>query len=128
MIPTDWTPYHRVDDGELIGYLRPAPDTDGLVTPVTLFGHPLIDDIGEDFWAEEVLEGYGLSYLAERWDLDRGDGTTSRVVITECSPERLVVALAEFAQVIAPGGMDRRSEDWGQTWELPVPTDRLRPA
>ncbi len=123
MIPGDWTPYHRIDDGELIGYLKPAGDD--LYTPVTLFGHPLSDESGEDFWAEDVLEGYGLSYLADRWTLDRGDGTTSRVVITECGPDHMVVALAEFAQVIAPEGTDRSTEDWGQTWQLPVPTDRL---
>lgn len=126
MIPHDWTPYHRVDDGELVGYLRPAVDDPELVTPVTLFGHPLADEPGEDWWAEQVLEDLGLSYLADRWELVREDGTTSRVVISECSPERVVVALAEFAQVIAPDGVDRSAEDWGKQWTLPVPTDRLR--
>lgn len=128
MIPSDWTPYHRVDDGELIGYLQPSADDADLVTPVSLFGHPLADEPGEDWWAEQVLEDLGLSYLADRWELVREDGTTSRVVISECSPERVVVALAEFAQVIAPDGVDRSSEDWGKQWTLPVPTDRLRRA
>lgn len=128
MIPSDWTPYHRVDDGELIGYLQPAADDADLVIPVTLFGYPLADEPGEDWWAEQVLEDLGLSYLADRWELVREDGTTSRVVISECSPERVVVALAEFAQVIAPDGVDRSTEDWGKQWTLPVPTDRLRRA
>lgn len=128
MIPSDWTPYHRTDDGELIGYLQPSAADADLVVPVTLFGHPLADEPGEDWWAEQVLEDLGLSYLADRWELVREDGTTSRVVISECSPEQVVVALAEFAQVIAPDGVDRSTEDWGTTWTLPVPTDRLRPA
>jgi len=128
MIPNDWTPYHRIDDGELIGYLQPSAADAELVMPVTLFGHPLADEPGEDWWAEQLLEDLGLSYLAERWELLREDGTTSRVVISECSPEHVVVALAEFAQVIAPNGVDRSTEDWGKKWTLSVPTDRLRPA
>lgn len=123
MIPSDWTPYYRLDDGELIGYLRPETETPDAVTPVTLFGHPLADEPGEQWWAEQVLEDLGLSYLAERWELQRPDGGTSRVVITECSPDRVVVKLAEFAQVVGD-----IPDDLNQQWELSVPTDRLRPA
>lgn len=125
MIPSDWMPYRRAD-GELVGYLRPAGTDaagDPLVLPLTLFGHPLSDEAGEVWWAEDLLEQRGLSYLADRWALVDEDGEERRVVIIECSPERLVVALAEFAHVVG-----RPAENFGKQWVLPVPTDRLRPA
>lgn len=125
MIPNDWTPFHRVD-GELVGYLKPVgtdPAGDGLVLPMSLLGHPLSDEPGEVWWAEDLLETRGLSYLADRWVLTDDDGAPRTVVITECSPERVVVALAEFAHVVG-----RPAENFGKQWVLPVPTDRLRPS
>ena len=61
MIPQDWTPVHRPEDGELVGYLVPG---DAGSTPVTLFGHPLGGpaDAGE---AEALLLHRGLGVLAE---------------------------------------------------------------
>lgn len=120
MIPTTWIAHHR-DDGELIGYLTPVADDAYL--PVTLFGHPLADEPGEQWWAADELERHGLSYLAETWELLDDDGTWSRVLITECSPQTVVVANAEFAQVVG-----RPPADIGAPTRLPVPTDRLRPA
>ncbi|MFW6597828.1 hypothetical protein ACQBAU_17795 [Propionibacteriaceae bacterium Y2011] len=120
MIPADWIPYHRTDDDELIGYLQPTANGDLL--PVTLFGHPLADEGGEEWWAADVLEGLGLSYLADTWELRGDDGSWSRVVINECDRERIVVANADFAKLV-----DRPSEMYGDRVTLPVPTDRLRP-
>ena len=66
--------------------------------PVTVFGHPL-DEACEEWAAEQVLEEIGLSYLAEKWSLETPEGTV-RVVITEASPERLVLASADFHHVV----------------------------
>lgn len=96
MIPPTWLPYHRIDDGELLGYLVPE---DGAHRPVTVFGYPLDDPVDEPA-AESVLESVGLSYLADRWLLSLEDGGTVDVVIQEASPDRLVVASADFAQIV----------------------------
>lgn len=122
MIPANWIPYHRLDDDELIGYLAPAPEAgETLVRPVTLFGYPL-DEPCEPMWAEETLEERGLSYLAVEWLLTEDAGERA-VVINESSPDRLVVANADFAKA-----MDAPSEMIGTPIVLDVPTDRLRPA
>ncbi len=118
MIPSSWEPYHRDDDGELVGYLSAEPA--GLV-PRTLLGTPL-DEPLERFDAEQVLEEVGLSYLADPWVLTLDDGSQRRVVLVEVDAERAVVAGAAFAQVV---GAPR---DAGDQVELPLPTDRLRRA
>lgn len=122
MIPANWIPYHRLDDDELLGYLVPADEAGSeLVMPVTLFGFPL-GEPSEQMWAEEALEERGLSYLAEHWVLSEADGERT-VVINESSPDRVVVANADFAKSMgAPG------ELIGTPTVLGVPTDRLRPA
>lgn len=100
MIPATWLPYYRVDDGELLGYLVPE---DGAHRPVTVFGYPLDDPMDESA-AESVLESVGLSYLADKWLLALEDGETMDVIIQEASPDRLVVANADFAQVVGTIG------------------------
>ncbi len=118
MIPAAWEPYHRLDDGELVGYLRPVGD--GLV-PTTLLGTAL-DDALDRFGAEQVLEEVGLSYLADPWILSHDDGTEQRVLLVEVDAERAVLANADFAQVV---GAPR---DIGDRVEVDLPTDRLRRA
>src|SRR5665811_555539 len=61
MIPSTWTKYHRDDDGELLGYFVPEGERH---VPVTIFGYRL-GDAGDEYDAEQVLEGTGLSYLAD---------------------------------------------------------------
>lgn len=114
MIPETWTPHYRLDDGELLGYLRPADDD--LVVPVTVFGYPL-DEPCEPWAAENVLNDIGLSYLADHWTLQIPEGEI-RVVISEASPERLVVANADYHHVVgAP---------IGKPYTLRVPEDTHR--
>jgi hypothetical protein len=94
VIPEDWIPYHREEDGELVGYL--VPETDGLVRPATVFGYLLGPPTSRQD-AEQVLDSVGLSYLADRWLLrlpDRADPIAVRIV--EASPTRLVVQNADF--------------------------------
>jgi hypothetical protein len=119
LIPADWKPYHRFDDGELIGYL--VAEDDDLVVPLNLVGHP-VGEAMDQFSAEQTLEDAGLSYLAERWLLRRDDGSEQSVVIVEVDADHVVVTDAQFALVVG------RPADMTDTITLSVPTDRLRPA
>jgi hypothetical protein len=89
VIPADWEPYEREDDGEILGYLEPMGDD--LVRPVSLFGHPL-GDPSDRYDAAERFDGLGLRYLAEPWVLrleDRPDPI--RVRILEARPNRVTL-------------------------------------
>ncbi|HEY8590433.1 MAG TPA: hypothetical protein VIL55_12880 [Naasia sp.] len=86
MIPEDWTPVERDDDGELIGFLEPVADG---VRPVSPFGYPVGEPGGEDE-AIERLNELGLRYLAEPWILMR-EGTEHRVRFLEAGPARAVL-------------------------------------
>ena len=119
MIPATWSPYHRSDDGELIGYL--VEDEDDLVVPVNLVGHP-VGEAMDTYTAEQTLEDVGLTYLAEQWLLRQDDGTEKRVVIIEIDADHVVVGDAEFALVVG-----RPADMIGDRVTLAVPTDRLRP-
>jgi len=118
MIPDHWRRHHR-GDGELIGYL--APDEGDDVVPMTLLG-TVAGEPTDEWSAGQVLDDLGLSYLADRWVLVHEDGSEQRVVLVEVGPDRVVVANADFAQVV---GAPR---DIGEQIVLDVPTDRLRRA
>lgn len=120
MIPADWTP-HRRDDGELLGWIRPAgrPGGDVLWVAVDLLGR---EPAGGMEWldAERALDEIGLAYLAEPWMLDdaEADGVPTQVRFVEVTPERIVVKREDFGAVDAPG----------RRWELPWPVPaQLRP-
>lgn len=97
MIPVEWQPHHRPDDGELVGYLVP----DGaLAVPTTLIGTAL-GEAAEPAVAAAALDARGLSALDGVWwcrvpdtlpsgriSADTpGDGWRwRRVVIVESSP------------------------------------------
>ncbi len=115
MIPPDWEPFRRDEDGELVGYLV---TTDDLVTPMSLLGTAL-DTSADRFTAEQVLAATGLSYLADQWILRQPDGTEQRVVIVELDAARAVVTPADFALVVG------RPTDEGDAIEIAIPTDRL---
>ena len=114
MTPSGWTPFHRSDDDELLGYL--VADERG-TTPLTIFGFPLAAPSARPE-AEEVLRRRGLAVLADAWWLQDEDGSGFRVQILSAYPDRVMVARADFGFV---------SHD-SERRELPVPTgDRLRP-
>jgi hypothetical protein len=91
VIPSDWVPYRRPADAELVGYLR--RDAAG-TTPLNLFGHPLAEP-GEPARAVAVLEARGLASLAEAWWLGR-PGETVEVRILEAHPDRVQVVEAPY--------------------------------
>ena len=108
VIPTHWTPVHRPQDGEHVGYLSP----DGVparVVPRLLTGAPAGPSSGPDA-ARELLVRQGLALLDRRWwcrlPVPLRDGTPagspepdwewSAVVLIESSPAECRVRL-EFA-------------------------------
>jgi len=112
--PPHWTPFHRDEDGELLGYL--ATDEQG-TTPLTLFGYPLATASDEPA-AAEVLRRQGLAVLAEAWWLAEPGGGGFRVQILSATPDAVLVARADFGFV---------SHD-SERRRLAVPAgDRLRP-
>ncbi|HEY5820809.1 MAG TPA: hypothetical protein VIT20_02455 [Propionibacteriaceae bacterium] len=115
MIPTDWTPYVRESDGELLGYLV---EHDGVATPLTVFGYPLAGSSDRD-GAVEVLRTRGLTALAERWLLHTDDGREVSVLILAAYPDEVLVAQADYGFV---------SHD-SERFTVPVPAEgRLQPA
>jgi hypothetical protein len=78
VIPTHWTPVHRPQDGEHVGYLT-ADDEAHLLT-----GAPLSPD-GSD--AHEQLVSRGLRALDRRWWC-RLPGALPRGVLDAGTPER----------------------------------------
>lgn len=113
VIPAAWMP-HRRADGEVVGYVREAGDG---FQPMDLLGRPLAEP-GDWLAAEELLDQHSLAWLTEAFLLPL-DGADVRVRVTEITPERVRVKVDDFG-AIGPGEPRR--------WELPVPTDALRPA
>lgn len=95
----DWVEHRREDDGELVGFL--APTGDGF-TAMTVFGSSLADP-AERVDAERVLDTSGLSYLADRWQLQVDEGQRIEVEIVEASPEQVVVKNVDFSSGLAHG-------------------------
>ena len=109
MIPTDWHPVHRAEDGEHVGYLVPDGSPD-LVVPTSLVGTAL-GPAQVRATATAHLRARGLAALDRRWwcrlpapltdGTDAGrpeeDWTWSAVVLVEASPTGCRVRL-EFAE------------------------------
>lgn len=114
MVPEEWIA-HRREDGELVGWIRPAGDD---WVAVSLLGWDVSDAVG---WieAEEALEDLGLRWLAEVWTLERPDGQPLRVRIVDLRPGRVVVQTDDF------GAVDASVERFVLDWPAP-PTLRLR--
>lgn len=114
MTPPGWTPYHRPDDDELIGYLVVSEQG---TTPLTVFGYPL-SPAGDHDAAVELLRRRGLAVLADPWWYTEQDGSGFRVQIMSAYPDSVTVARADYG-FVSPAA-ERRL--------LPVPVgERLRP-
>lgn len=105
MIPADWTP-HRRDDGELVGWIRPAGED---WTAVDVLGREVTASVD---WldAEAALEQRGLAFLADVWMLERDGEPPLRVRMVEVTPERIVVKVDDFGDVTR--GAERHVLPW----------------
>ena len=133
MIPTRWEVVCRPDDGELVGYLAPAPEACGLVVPTTLAGTPA-GPAGPTAGSTALLVRSGLAQLAGRWWC-RLPGTLPPGVLDATAPapewEWRPVVLVE----VSPTGCRVRPEmpapeELTAQAALPVPVGdllRLRP-
>jgi hypothetical protein len=109
VIPTQWTPVYRPEDGEHVGYLSPdgAP---GRAVPRLLTGAPAGPSSSSDA-ARDLLVRRGLAILDRRWwcrlpvplvdgtraDDPQPDWQWSAVVLVEASPVQCRVRL-EYAE------------------------------
>lgn len=115
----DWTP-HRRDDGELLGWIRPAGDD---WQAVDVLGRAVTDAVD---WleAEAALDAHGLAWLADPWMLEDEGAGPVRVRMVEVTPDhggapgRIVVKVEDYGDVSAPGAQHVLR------WPLP---ERLRP-
>lgn len=58
--------------------------------PIDRLGRPLADPV-EWLEAEEALEGAGIPYLADQYELRLDDGSWLKVRLTKVTPEAIVV-------------------------------------
>lgn len=113
----DWTPYRR-DDGELLGWIRPAGDD---WAAVDVLGR-VLSSAADWLDAEAVLEAHGLAWLADPWMLESGATAPLRVAFVEVTPGpmgRIVVKIDDFGDMQAPA-----AEQIVLPWPAPA---RLRP-
>jgi hypothetical protein len=116
MLPADWTP-HRRDDGELVGWIRPAHESSATWIAIDVLGREASDAVD---WleAEAALEARGLAWLGDVWMLERPDAAPLRVRLVEVTPDRVVVQTDDFGAIDVP--VDRFELGW------PAP-ESLRP-
>ena len=98
MIPTDWFPYSRAEDGERLGWIRPHGEE---FIPVTALGHDLggpTDWVG----AEERLESQGLSWLAEPWTYASAEHGEIRVRIVEVRTDAVRIKTEDYNAIDVP--------------------------
>lgn len=88
MLNADWIEHRRGRDGERLGWI--SPQDDGFVAH-DLLGRRVTDPVD---WlsAEETLDALGIGYLADRYELQRGEGEWLRVRITEVLPDAITVS------------------------------------
>jgi len=94
-MPSDWIEHVRPGDRERLGWIRPSGD--GFVA-LDLMGRE-ITGVVDWLEAEEALEGRGLGWLADLWQLDRPDGSRERVRVVEVTTQRVVVKVDDFGDV-----------------------------
>ncbi len=116
VIPPDWTP-HRRDDGELVGWIRPAGDD---WAAIDLLGRAASGPVD---WleAEAALEERGIGYLAQPWMLEGEADEPIRVRMVEVTPDRIVVKAEDFGDINAV--VPRFELPWPLTERLREPRD-----
>lgn len=113
MIPRDWIE-HRRGDRERVGWIVP----DGkLFVAVDLLGRVRTPRPVEWLDAEELLDGLGIAYLAERYTLTVADGRERPVRIGEVTTDSVDVIADDFGAASAVGSAPERIR-------LPFPAPR----
>lgn len=84
----------RREDGETVGFVS---ETAAGWVPTTVFGHP-VGEACEREDAEHHLRGVGMSYLAEKWELQEDDDWIA-VEIVEASPQQVTVSVVDMGHI-----------------------------
>lgn len=97
-VPPSWIEYRRGRDAELLGWMVPVDDA---FVVVDLLGHERSEPVD---WlsGEELLEGIGLGYLAEPYELLLDDGTWLPVRLTQVSTDEITVKKEDGGAINAP--------------------------
>jgi hypothetical protein len=98
VIPPDWTPHHRPDDRELVGWIRPEGDA---WVAVSLLGREVTEPV-EWLEAEAALEEVGLAWMAGVWMLGGIADRPLRVKLVEVTPDHVVVQTDDFGAIDVP--------------------------
>lgn len=116
-VPADWTG-HRRDDGEHVGWIRPAPGDRW--SAVDVLGREVAASVD---WleAESALETRGLAFLADPWILERPGNAPLRVRLVEVTPARIVVKAEDY------GDVSRATERFVLPWPIPAELRAPRP-
>ena len=117
MTPADWIE-HRRGDRELLGWMEPAGDGFHVID---LLGRPRTDSPVDWLAAEELLEGLGIGYLADRYTLVLDDGTERLVRVGEVSTAGVTVVADDWGSASAVGANPERFR-----LPFPVPAQTLR--
>lgn len=80
------------EDGELIGVLRNSGN--GTWIPCTVFGFPISEPQPREE-AEQYLHAWGLSILADRWEINQ-DGDWITVQIAEARPSDVTLRYIDY--------------------------------
>ena len=96
-VPSDWIE-HRRHDRELVGWIRPEGDD---FVAVDLLGRERTDAV-DWLTAEETLEGIGIGYLADAYEMLLPDGRWLRVRITEVSTDEIRVKRDDWGAIDIP--------------------------
>jgi hypothetical protein len=91
----------RRDDGELIGFVEPAPDGGGW-RALAVFGAELATAPDRDSAVAEV-QAAGLGVLAERWWYRDGEEWLPAAIL-EAAPGRVVAVVGDDAQFVGVVG------------------------
>lgn len=94
----DWIEHRRGGDGELIGWMQP---TENEFIVVDLLGRQRTEPV-DWLTAEETLDGLGLAYLADPYELRLDSGSWLRVRLTEVSTDGVRVKKDDWGDVNAP--------------------------
>ena len=125
MIPETWIP-HRRHDGEVVGWIDMTVAEPRLV-PIDRLGRALepVDDWCE---AEEVLEGAGLRFLAERFTYEAVSGADDNNDDDEPAQAAIVrIAQIYDDRIVLTTALTDAIEDVGREIVVPFPApDGLR--
>lgn len=97
-VPSTWIEYRRASDHERLGWLR--EEADGWVA-IDLLGRDVTPVVDLDR-AESALDGLGLAYLADKWELLHDDGAVEPVRLVEVTPDRIKIKTEDYGAIDAP--------------------------